>query len=656
MARPPKINPADKVIDAWINDAVKQYSIAETYYSEVREIAITDEECKELAAYGISEPQCDLLQRLLPVDKFIVTDSITEDLKKGGFQDKFVKDLSGSNGFKPLYARASMFVESIVGFMKGCKGAGNKDDCSDRYEQTINCMPYLGRLKVAREPGVQLNPHEKVTPKVYKDVKYDYYRWRCDDIATEDFFTSWQVSEPSRNLINLIWIRQESTIYYSLWRDAKRPLFYNMTDAARILLSAFKDKKMPVHFRCYLLEIAGTIDTTGETVRTLVDALEDRDPKIRASAAIALGHMARRLRLIMMSKDVNVNMRSGAEDALIRMEPIVSLALTSAYSSDDPPFVRFAFVKALSKLASNNTMNGLLKILDDQRELDQMEAEIREVAVHALGAMGADASIAIPKLSTIIRTGKGKFLCLAAVKALGSIGLPEGIPVLEEILARVDEKGQLAYPGYVRYAAVLALGKITGGNSLSILMNVATIESNIEVQVAAINAIAERGKDATSLARPLLAIAKKAEDLAEDRVGSLRRSLKEKNPFKQCYDGYADDYEDGDTNVTDCYYKKIEAARVKSDVFKELVDNDRKLAAVAIRALGKIGSKEVVSELVDFLDSDVKLVRMVAANALGDYGPNAGAEAKDELVEILEDDDEDTAMREAAAAALGRMK
>ncbi|KST63824.1 HEAT repeat domain-containing protein [Mastigocoleus testarum] len=157
-------------------------------------------------------------------------------------------------------------------------------------------------------------------------------------------------------------------------------------------------------------------------VPDLMNALQDKDPAIRKSAAIALGKIG---------KDANAAV------------PALKKVL------DDKDFqVRSSAMQALSSIDRKVIVPFLIS------ELSTGEAWERYSATHALRTFGKEAVAAVPALIKTIKEDEDSWVRTSAASALGTIGKDAhtAIPILIKSLEDGNET--------VRYGAAYALGNI----------------------------------------------------------------------------------------------------------------------------------------------------------------------------------------------------
>lgn len=116
-------------------------------------------------------------------------------------------------------------------------------------------------------------------------------------------------------------------------------------------------------------------------------------------------------------------------------------------------------VEALAELADPSALEELIELLGDVTSHEQPPPRV-ELVVEALGALGDPQ--ALGALCTCLESPYGH-VREAAARALGELGAPEAIPVLEHVRAcdgweRATNTTQIEYP--VRIAAEAALRKL----------------------------------------------------------------------------------------------------------------------------------------------------------------------------------------------------
>ncbi|GAB1540934.1 hypothetical protein NUACC21_36030 [Scytonema sp. NUACC21] len=174
-------------------------------------------------------------------------------------------------------------------------------------------------------------------------------------------------------------------------------------------------------------EQAGAIDdlvTVGKpAVPALIQALQDSDPQVRGSAAIALGKIG---------PDA-----AQAAPAILRM------------IDDKDPTVRFHAVQAINKIGKQAYVPHLIAGLDSAKSWERYNA------AHGLRAMGKDAAPAVPTLIRKLQDKEDVWMRVSAASTLGSIGTA-ATPAVPILVARLQDTDIT-----VRHSAAYALGTIS---------------------------------------------------------------------------------------------------------------------------------------------------------------------------------------------------
>ena len=232
---------------------------------------------------------------------------------------------------------------------------------------------------------------------------------------------------------------------------AQLRLGLSLTDA-RLLAHLARDDRLSEQQQILTLEIIGETGSL-ETVDVLLDVTHDTqlDDEIRGTALVAIGEIFK------------------------RNKPNSGTSVLSPFVFDERTELRRSAVNALAIQAHNDSVDILIRALDDQSVV------VRARAAIALGFIGNE--IAVPKLiersqadpslfEYVIALGKFKdqravsYLVTVAIgkredprtefaiAALGEIGDENGIQALSTVLASEDE--------YLASAASRSLGKIGG--------------------------------------------------------------------------------------------------------------------------------------------------------------------------------------------------
>ncbi|MUG95287.1 HEAT repeat domain-containing protein [Scytonema sp. UIC 10036] len=211
-------------------------------------------------------------------------------------------------------------------------------------------------------------------------------------------------------------------------------------------------------------------------IPALITALQDRDPQVRASAAIILGQMG-----------------PNAGEAA----PAILQAI-----GDKDPAVRSSAVQAIQKIGKQAYVPHLIAGLDSTKSWERYNAS------HGLRAMGKDAAPAVPALIRKLQDEEDHWMRVSAASTLGSIGTAStpAIPILVTRLQDTDIT--------VRHSAAYALGTITSKWQQDIeqlpTKDLDTIISNLEKALKVVQdpALQFRPEAVTSVSEPLAALKK----------------------------------------------------------------------------------------------------------------------------------------------------
>ncbi len=203
------------------------------------------------------------------------------------------------------------------------------------------------------------------------------------------------------------------------------------------------------------------------TISTLIGAMKDSDPTVRAAAIDALGATkdARVFQPVADAlKDSDWNVRFEVVDALsqIHDERVIAPLLDAAGDADKT--VRASAHDNLEGIAS--AQGTFAKPDDFASRLNDPNADIEMTAAECLGLM-RDAR-AVPVLMKLI-TSKDPEVKLNAVKGLGEAGDRSALPMLRQLLNDPDLN--------MRGWSIIGLGKLKDEDSLMDLEHISTDES-----------------------------------------------------------------------------------------------------------------------------------------------------------------------------------
>jgi HEAT repeat protein len=298
-----------------------------------------------------------------------------------------------------------------------------------------------------------------------------------------------------------------------------------------------------------------------ESVGPLTFALQDRDPSVRAAAALGIGILRDHPSvnaLIKLLKDPAPEPRAAAVEALGVLGDPVAVNAMVGLLLDPAPAVRTATSFALEKLGWHPG--------DDSQRVLQILAMGR---ISAAASMGAEA---VAPLMEMMRTGTPAKQ-FEAVKTLGQIDDPRVKGAMLEALKKDHAATQIAALG--------TLERLGAPDALEAIEKTLT-NSNPSVRGAAVEAAISCGK--------------------RNAVPALLRMLK-----------------DDSWEVRSATAKALGAlgdAAAVNGVAELLDDEDRDVRETAIKALGRIGSRRAVPQLVLALIDKETTVRNAAAATL----------------------------------------
>lgn len=243
----------------------------------------------------------------------------------------------------------------------------------------------------------------------------------------------------------------------ALRRTASETLLARLAD----LLSAggeLRERILPV-----LLFVGGDALSVLEGV-----VLRTGDPELRETvfrSMLAIDPSGRRLLERAMEDPVVTRARAVLELAgLPEVDPALTQRWAERAAAHRDPSVRQDVVRVGVRLGGKGGMRLLLDRLADD------DPAVRRAAVHALGGLG-DAA-AVPFLARVLNESGDEELQLDAVRALGRIASPEGLPVLTGVLGRRQLFGGKRLLR-LKSAAVAAVGKIPGPAAREVLESLA---------------------------------------------------------------------------------------------------------------------------------------------------------------------------------------
>ena len=195
-----------------------------------------------------------------------------------------------------------------------------------------------------------------------------------------------------------------------------------------------------------------------ELVTSLLQAIDDGNPRVRVEAMYAVGVVAR--------------------------PPLTSDQTTQLIKALDhfDPEVRAAAARVIGRLKISEAADALVKAINDSH------AEVRYAAMLALGSMrDARAASALAQQFEFYKKGEG---ASSALEALADIGSSASVAVFK---ANVDDKDP-----YIRRAAIEGLGRAGDTSQIDTIGRLATTDDSAMVRLAAAFAMQKLGRDYTS--------------------------------------------------------------------------------------------------------------------------------------------------------------
>lgn len=418
---------------------------------------------------------------------------------------------------------------------------------------------------------------------------------------------------------------------------------------------------------------------TEAAIPTLLEALENQNPRIRSSAAKSLGKLGNRTvipQLLQRLHDPDFFVRSNALEALGRLgNEATAPALIEALQDPDVHVCTSA-IRALGELNSEAAISALVSMLQSPDLL------LRRAATYELGKTRNLATI--PALIKVLQHDQESGIRSTAAYALGEIGNETAISGLLEALR--DEAVR------VRESVVEALGKLGGKTALSALLDVLANEvEEASVRGNAIYALSKfKGEAARESITPeekllrvtgltqaltykdasLRSSAAKALGELGNRaaIPALKNALQDSNKFVRahateslakldCEAGIvalSQILENRDFDFT--FQDAIQAlGQWQSEaaipvLTKVLEFSDGRTRSNAIQALGRISSEATVPALSAALESGEYAVYSEAAEFLGRLGSEAAIAA---LLQAVHNSK--SSVRSSAVNALGKL-
>lgn len=369
------------------------------------------------------------------------------------------------------------------------------------------------------------------------------------------------------------------------------------------------------------VQVLGTLGA--DAVPSLVDALADKNADVRQAAAAALAPLRIGDKMVVLAlahgvHDSDQAVRRQCLTALQNLGPAARLAapkLVAALKDSDGPN-RLQIILVLQNLGEAErevlpVAAGLLKDADPQ---------IRQSAVNLLARQG---SPALPHLIAALKDNS-PLVRFAAVAAIQRV--PGDIKDAQPALTQLLKDGAV----FQRRSVVVLMGRV-GAPAVPSLIELLKDDQNV-IRSAAIDALRTIGPDAKKAAPKLIDIA-----LQDSYVPARRNAVAAVAAIEpeKLGDLFARVKKHGDDKVRETAYQGLYYRVGKST----------KITALP--------AKLALPHLIDATKDAAVTVRILAANGLGNLGPDA-KEALPALTALAQD--ENPAVRAAANSALAQIK
>jgi HEAT repeat protein len=358
-----------------------------------------------------------------------------------------------------------------------------------------------------------------------------------------------------------------------------------------------------------------------EVVRGLIDALADAD---------------------------NAGKRNSATEALIRIGELAIGRIVEHLRTATDTDVRLSLVNLLGDLRSGDGFQILLGMLDREKDIN-----VASAVVSSLGKYRDAAALAA--LTRALHQRDDLWLKFHIVEALGEIGDRAALP---EILPLYAERS-------LRKPVLEAVGKIADIGTVSFLLKIITDEEKLNLTaLRALVRIAETPKPRIiEQAERALIQRKFRETFPREKVAPLIEHLhstpkRDVKSFILKFLGWS-----GDERALPLLLRHVEEPETAEVAAQALIDfgdaglesildalrnaQEDEVAALLLRVVNAIGSREAIPTILPFLDHENPMIRRLAIETLGEV-PHAAT--IDYLLAKL--DDPDVPSQQAATNAL----
>jgi HEAT repeat protein len=372
-----------------------------------------------------------------------------------------------------------------------------------------------------------------------------------------------------------------------------------------------------------------------QIVKSLIQALKDKNSSVRETAARALGKTG--------------NPRS--------VELLISAIEGVVWFERETP------TETLKAISDHQAVEPLIHALTDA------DSHVRGAAARALGEIGDPR--ALQPLIRVMQTPEEEYshVCWEVVGALGEIGGPQAVETLiralgdpdwlvrelaSEALAKIGESAAepliqaLEYEDEVCWMAIETLGKIDDPRTVEPIIH-ALKDKDEQIRWAgwaAVEALDEIGVQ--HVVEPLIqALQDKEEQVRRTAVKALGKSS-DSRAMATLIQALQDKNEQVRWAAAEALGRTNDPCAVKP-LIQALQDKDEQVQWAATEALGEIGAQHVMEPLIQALQDKNEQVRRAAAEALSEIGAQHAVEP---LIQALQDKDEQ--VRWAVAEALGK--
>lgn len=397
-----------------------------------------------------------------------------------------------------------------------------------------------------------------------------------------------------------------------------------------ILVEALKDKDNRVR-RVAARALGPHGDSYG--VQALIAALNDTDKKVRGSAARSLGQLgdpASVPTLTSVLKDEDKDVRRAAADALRALGERSAVSYLIDALRDTDSQVRSAAAQALRELEDSDADQALINALNDKDRF------VRSTAAYALGRI-KDSTAIQPLIAAL--QDEDKHVCQAAAWALERLkALPAIQPMLDSLNSN-DPK--------VRYSAASVLGELDDTNAVPALITILNDE-DYRVRDAAATALGKL--DDSKAVQPLIAALRDTEIMVRcSAVGALGE-LGEVIAVQPLIAALGDENSDVHGFAATALGEIGDVVAVPA-LLTALTNESSWVRHDAAQTLGKLGDRVAVSYLLDIFGYGGSRIEWSVPEALGQLGDRAAIHF---LMAALID--QDANVRTRAAKALGRFQ